>query len=209
LNGKSDLPPRAQRRNLSRSAYENDLEASRRWKREHPEEAARHCYETCACGNRMARQRDRCRECWRAEQIAARDLRRSLIADLWESGATAEEIAFAIGSTRGSISVEVSHMRSDGWKLRRGRPKQERPELAARVSEHRELIERVRHLLRVQTPLPVLSDREATLSLRPHGQGVKASPQVAPVNHARPTVSSPVGARGERSNVRRAGNSRT
>ncbi len=62
---------------------------------------------------------------------------------------------------------------------------------------HRELIERVRLILRARKALPVLSDREAALHLRPYGQGVIGAPVNVPVNHSRPSAGDPGGARDE------------
>jgi hypothetical protein len=89
-------------------------EQKRRW-----DEAARH---RCACGALIWAKDDRCRTCYDAERRAARDLRRAMIADLWGRGATRRTIADAIGTTPGTIGVEVIRMRHDGWDLAKRGP---------------------------------------------------------------------------------------
>jgi hypothetical protein len=89
-------------------------EQKRRW-----DEAARH---RCACGALIWAKDDRCRTCYDAERRAARDLRRAMIADLWGRGATRRTIAAAIGTTPGTIGVEVIRMRHDGWDLAKRGP---------------------------------------------------------------------------------------
>ncbi len=66
------------------------------------------------------------------------------------------------------------------------------------MTSRERLLARVRELLHRRAALAVLSEREATLSLSPHGCGVHALPADRPLNHARPTAANPVGARGER-----------
>lgn len=84
---------------LRPAAYENNLEVSRRWKREHPDEADRHNWTTCACGNRMSRHAEECSTC----QVAARDERDALILELREQGQTARQIAAALDTTTPAV----------------------------------------------------------------------------------------------------------
>jgi hypothetical protein len=50
------------------------------------------------------------------------------------------------------------------------------------------LLARVRALLRSTPPVHVISEREVSSLLRPHGQGVTGAQADAPLNQARPTT---------------------
>jgi DNA-binding CsgD family transcriptional regulator len=109
------LPPRVRRRNLSEGAYLNDLEASRRWKREHAVQADAHNWRTCACGRRMTRRAQQCDHCRREIDAARVQEKRSYIASCWAAGMTVREIAGGLGTTASTVAVEIQRMRRLGW----------------------------------------------------------------------------------------------
>lgn len=115
------LPPRAQRRGLSEEAYLVELEASRRWKREHAEQNRELAFDVCVCGNRKRRTGDRCWSCYVADERARRDEKRRVIAEMWIAGAQSPAIA-GLGTTSKTINCEIARMRRDGWSLPLRRP---------------------------------------------------------------------------------------
>jgi hypothetical protein len=101
---------------------ERDRVLSRRWKTENRErnrarDVARldaKATGTCACGNRIY---DGGGECGRCAVTTSHRARCERIAALWHDGATIAAIADDIGSTPGSVGVDIHRMRADGWDL--------------------------------------------------------------------------------------------
>jgi transposase len=59
--------------------------------------------------------------------------KRERIAELWHQGASTTQIAAEIGTTAGTVRVEIARMREDGWDLPYRRPQ-------AKGSKHPELV---------------------------------------------------------------------
>lgn len=69
------------------------------------------------CGVSCARDASRCATCHKLHGAARRHARWARIAALWNDGATMPSIAAAVGTTKKTLSVEMSDMRAAGWWL--------------------------------------------------------------------------------------------
>jgi transposase len=80
--------------------------------------ACPNCGDSMGLGSSMkSKQTETCRRCRFTKLRSERETRRSRIAAMWNAGKTATEIAEALDSTPGSISVELTRMRHDGWSV--------------------------------------------------------------------------------------------
>jgi hypothetical protein len=86
---------------------------NRRWKQEHPAEADRHNWKTCACGSRMGRGYEMCWACWKR----VLDGNRRCVEELWAEGHTVREMKELLGP-----GFNVSVLRSRGYNLPYRRP---------------------------------------------------------------------------------------
>lgn len=84
-------------------------EQKRRWDRENKQR--------CDCGRLKWRGEARCQRCAHERKRAARDGRYRRIEVMWNDGASLNEIASALHTTRGTISFHMAVMRREGWKL--------------------------------------------------------------------------------------------
>ena len=122
---------------IQRLADEAGISYSGMWKRLHPErtkeynraenagsqrQAEKNAWDRahtlpCACGQQRCRHSTQCLDCHRRDERGRVDARRSEIQKLWSEGASLNEIAAALNTTRASVGVECHRMRAAGWEL--------------------------------------------------------------------------------------------
>ena len=108
-------PERHREHVLKQEARPERKAAKRAWENEHDRGE-------CPCGATLGVGARRhgikvCRDCFDEMRAVGTAMRRERIAEMWARGLKQREIAAEIGTTRPTISVEMSRMRAAGWDL--------------------------------------------------------------------------------------------